>query len=252
MKILLTIIFLLVLSITCTNIKHIEIPTIKISTTTPPYKQATIPATIPAPTPTMPLAPTSPPPTKRVTKYIQVPPTPSPTSIPKRHTPVTTIYRQITQQPPPPTVEPPNEYIRTPTNLFANAFVQPTNTPRPTRQPTPEPTLAYNIDAITKYYSAPSFNVHDIQVQFITHILHSNKVTYPQDTCYRVKYINRQGKSKSIKLKFSLFNYNQQDEYIQLYEISSPGAFDDANTQDIQQALKNLKNNKETHKYSCN
>ena len=122
----------------------------------------------------------------------------------------------------------------------------------PTRTPQPPPTLAYSTGTITKHYSSQSFNVHDIQVQFDTHTFHSNGTTYSQDVCYRVKYRDRQGKSQTVTLKFSLFNYNQRDEYIQLYELSSPGTFDDADAQGMEQALTNLKNKKEERRYTCN
>ena len=237
MKILLTIISLLVLSIACTSTKHAETPIVHLGATAVPRQTATAPKEIATQeTETVSTTPTT------------VPITPLPTVIPRHNTPVIIIRRPANQ----PTIKTPNEYVGKPSGLFTNAFVKPTNTPRPTRQPTPEPTLAYSIGAITKYYSAPSFNVHDIQVRFITHTLHSNGTTYPQDTCYGVKYIDRQGKSQTIKLKFSLFNYNQQDEYIQLYEVSSPGTFDDAGAQGVQQALTNLKNDKEKHGYTCN
>ena len=121
---------------------------------------------------------------------------------------------------------------------------------RPT--PIPPPTLAYGIGTITRYYSAPAYNVNDIPVQFETHIFRDDGTTYPQDVCYKVKYRDRQGASKTITLKFSLFDYNQQRERIQLYERSSPGAFDDADEKGIAQALTKLKNKKETRRFTCN
>ena len=122
----------------------------------------------------------------------------------------------------------------------------------PTRTPAPTPTLAYSIDTITRYYSAPKYNVHSIPVQFETHIFRDDGTTYPQDVCYDVKYRDRQGALETITLKFSIFDYNQQSEHIQLYERSSPGTFDDADEKGIAQALTKLKNKEETRRFTCN
>ena len=125
----------------------------------------------------------------------------------------------------------------------------PTRTPFITRPP---PTLAYSIGTITKNYSAPNFNVHDIQIHFDTHTYSSNNITYPQDVCYAVKYRDRQGALTPMRLKFSLFNYGERDEYIQLYEMSSPGTFDDADKGSKEHILTKLKNNEDTRRYTCN
>ena len=263
MKTLLTTIFIFILVAACNQDEIIK----KVPSPTPVYIEVTrvVTATIRPHTPTLIPSPTTP---------------PEPTSTPKpTNTPRTTSTPRptATHTPPTPTRTMTLEESRcsgkqypgcpgyTETLIYCDVNRCWCNTSYgkyeicyydherpPTRTPRPEPTLAYSIGTIIKHYSAPSFNVHDIQVQFDTHTLRSNGTTYPQDVCYRVKYRDRQGKSQTVTLKFSLFNYNQRDEYIQLYELSSPGTFDDADAQGMEQALTNLKNKKEERRYTCN
>ena len=76
---------------------------------------------------------------------------------------------------------------------------------------------------------------------FKEHTHYDDGKTYPQDVGYRTTYKDRQGRTRSLHLTFVLADRGTPGEYIQLYETSSPGTFDDAPSSAITQALKDIK-----------
>ena len=100
--------------------------------------------------------------------------------------------------------------------------------------PTPTP-LPYKVSYKTYYYSSPQHGVSTVPVCFEERTHHDDGKTYAQDVTYRTTYKDRQGRTRSLRLTFVLIDRGTRDEYIQAYETSSPGTFDDASSDAITQ-----------------
>ena len=128
----------------------------------------------------------------------------------------------------------------------------PTSTPKPYVAPTPTQ-LPYTVDYKIYMYSAPNHGVFDIPLCFEERTHRDDGITYTQDVKYRITYKDRQGRKREFGLTFALFDRGQRTEYIQAYESTSPGAFDDPPTTATIQGFKDIKSGKaRPHHKGCN
>ena len=107
--------------------------------------------------------------------------------------------------------------------------------------PTPPP---YKVSYKTYHYSSPQHGVSNVPVCFEERTHHDDGRTYAQDVTYRTTYKDRQGRIRSLRLTFVLVDRGTRGEYIQAYETSSPGTFDDASRDAITQGFKDIKTGK--------
>ena len=115
-------------------------------------------------------------------------------------------------------------------NFCRRIYIAPTSTPLP-----------YKVSYKTYYYSSPQHGVSNVPVCFEERTHHDDGRTYAQDVTYRTTYKDRQGRTRSLRLTFVLVDRGTRGEYIQAYETSSPGTFDDASSSAITQAFKDIK-----------